>query len=665
MRRTWRTALFACALVLAGTAALSSPAHASDGDRLRGWLWSERVGWFSVNCLTGGGCPPEYGVDIADAVSGQYGGATGFSISGWAWSKNVGWMCFGRTCDSYGPAPTQLDAAGVYAWVAADYEVHGWAYIPSLKNRGWVSLNCDNSGAPGCSTYGVTMNLGTGTVTGFAWNGNDDGTGVGWIDFSTATLVASETLCADGIDNDLDGRIDCADTDCLGVAGPGGVTCGPESSPAQCTDTNDNDGDGRTDCADNIPDADGEICWHQEAFGCPATELVCDDGVDNDWDDGAGGYDDQPTSGVDCADTDCVGVGSCASEEAFMLGAGFETVACSDVNDNDVDGFIDCMDSSCAPWCPGICQVDNARLCIPTADPNQCPVDGDGNPTACEPQYTPWLQALFEDIYSRRGIRAENPPPAGQSNATFCLYSAGGEAPRNFVVQSGAAGTAGCDPVPNPEDFTLPTAATNYSSPLGRLDVAGIIRGAYGRVTTLAADEWDQVPDVLDGRVYYFPNGLTIDAVRSFRNAAGTRSGAGLIIVEGAVSVSADLTYAAAAPAGSLRNLASLGVIVVDKRAADGTVVAQAAVKIAESTVSALVGTYFVEGTVSTGAGNTRALTVNGLMIARQFNFERGVAATGDPAERILYDGRGVANPPPGMADVVSSLPSFTDVAPR
>lgn len=664
MRRTWRTALFACTLVLLGTAVFASTAQASESDRLRGWLWSERVGWFSVNCLTGGGCPPEYGVDIADVVSSQYGGATGYSISGWAWSKNVGWMCFGRTCDSYSPSPSQPGSA-VYAWVAADFEVHGWAYIPSLKDRGWVSLNCDNTGAVGCSEYFVTMNLGTGTVTGFAWNGNDDGTGVGWIDFSTSTLVTNETLCADGLDGDLDGRIDCADVDCLGVAGPGGVTCGPESSLAECTDVNDNDGDGRTDCADNLPDVDGDICWHQDAYGCPSTELVCDDGVDNDVDNGAGGYDDQPTSGVDCADTDCLGVGVCASEEAFVFGVGMEQDACSDVNDNDVDGDIDCRDASCAPWCPGVCQVDNALLCIPTADPNQCPVDGDGNPTVCEPVYTPWLQALFEDIYSRRGIRAENPPPVGQSNATFCLVSAGGGAPVNFVVQSGAFGTAGCDPVPNPEDFLLPIGSNSYSSPLGRIDIAGIKNGSYGRVTTLEPDEWNQVPDVLDGRVYYFPNGLQLNAVRDFRNAAGTRSGAGLILVEGKLSISADLTYAAAAAAGTLRNLASLGVIVTEKRDAGGALLAPGTLSMSETTVSRLVGTYYVEGAVYTGQGNIQRLTVNGLMIARQFNFERTFRTSDEPAEQILYDGRAVANPPPGMADVVSSLPKFTDVAPR
>ncbi|MEK7073436.1 MAG: hypothetical protein AAB974_03310 [Patescibacteria group bacterium] len=666
MRRTWQTALFMCTLVLLGTAVFASTARASDGDRLRGWLWSERVGWFSVNCVTGGGCPPEYGVDVADTVSSQVGGASGYSITGWAWSKNVGWMCFGSTCNGEADPPPGVGAV-VPAYIDSGGEVHGWAKIISLKNRGWVSLNCDNTGAVGCSDYFVTMSLGTGTVTGFAWNGNDDGTGVGWIDFSTSTLVTNETLCADGLDGDLDGRIDCADVDCLGVLGPGGVTCGPESSLAECTDTNDVDGDGKTDCVDNLIDADGDICWHQDAYGCPSTELVCDDDVDNDVDDGRGNYDALPTSGVDCFDTDCLGVGVCLNEEAFFGGPGNEVANCSNGHNDDADSTYDCGDTSCAPWCPGTCEVNNAVLCVPTADPvdNQCPPDGDRNPTVCNPVYTPWLQALFEDIYSRRGIRAENPAPVGQTNATFCLVSAGGEVPRNFVVLNGAVGTTGCDPVPNPEDFKLPTSATNYSSPLGRIDIAGIKGGVYGRVTTLQFNEWSQVPDVLDGRIYYFPNNLDLNTTREFRNAVGTRSGAGLILVEGKLTINADLTYAAAPPGGTLRNLASLGIIVVDKRTAGGSLLVPATVGINETTVERLAGTYFVEGTVYTGSSNNQSLIVNGLMIARQFNFERNASASGEPAEQIVYDGRAVANPPPGMADVVSSLPKFTDVAPR
>ena len=56
----------------------------------------------------------------------------------------------------------------------------------------------------------------------------------------------TETICEDGIDNDGDGAIDCADPDCLGIS-----FCGPEGKFDTCSDGYDNDGDNDIDCADS------------------------------------------------------------------------------------------------------------------------------------------------------------------------------------------------------------------------------------------------------------------------------------------------------------------------------------------------------------------------------------------------------------------------------
>jgi hypothetical protein len=71
-------------------------------------------------------------------------------------------------------------------------------------------------------------------------------------------------LCHDGVDNDLDGRVDCAER-----------SCGP-SCPEICTGGIDEDGDGRTDCAD--PACDGSPDCPEE------TAERCSDGRDNDLD---------------------------------------------------------------------------------------------------------------------------------------------------------------------------------------------------------------------------------------------------------------------------------------------------------------------------------------------------------------------------------------------
>lgn len=86
-----------------------------------------------------------------------------------------------------------------------------------------------------------------------------------------AQSVCVEVACSDGLDNDGDGKIDCLDPDCLGQAcdaQDADKNCGLDGrQPKQlacvkreknCSDGLDNDGDGKIDCAD--PDCDGREC---------------------------------------------------------------------------------------------------------------------------------------------------------------------------------------------------------------------------------------------------------------------------------------------------------------------------------------------------------------------------------------------------------------------
>lgn len=106
-----------------------------------------------------------------------------------------------------------------------------------------------------------------------------------------------ETACTDRLDNDRDGRTDCADTDCAG-----NVACIVSTTETNCTDRFDNDRDGAIDCAD--PDCDADA-----ACALPANERDCGDGLDDDGD-----------GLTDCADSDCLAdalclpaVGTCAA----------------------------------------------------------------------------------------------------------------------------------------------------------------------------------------------------------------------------------------------------------------------------------------------------------------------------------------------------------------
>lgn len=112
----------------------------------------------------------------------------------------------------------------------------------------------------------------------------------GWPVTLTADCgITSETRCGDGLDDDGDGKTDCADPDC--AADPAcGTTPTHETS---CTNHVDDDVDGKTDCADGDCAADSACVITSEA-------AACFDGVDNDSD-----------GKTDCADADCASEPSC------------------------------------------------------------------------------------------------------------------------------------------------------------------------------------------------------------------------------------------------------------------------------------------------------------------------------------------------------------------
>ena len=171
-------------------------------------------------------------------------------------------------------------------------------------------------------------------------------------------------ICDDGVDNDVDGLIDCFDPDCVGAP-----NCF-EGDAATCGDGLDNDGDGTIDCLDidcaGIPpcgieicddgidnDGDGVIdCFDTDCIGDPfcfeGDAATCGDGIDNDGD-----------GAIDCADADCGGIGPCGLE------------ICDDGLDNDGDGLIDCIDTvDCPVGVPGCLAPDNNEC--DTATPIAC-----------------------------------------------------------------------------------------------------------------------------------------------------------------------------------------------------------------------------------------------------------------------------------------------------
>ncbi len=605
--------------------------HATAVDNIIGWAWTPHVGWFSLNDTNSGACssPPcgSYGINISPALSSQPhwdpslpAGSTinAHRVNGFAWSDTVGFICFGSSCNipactgSFYPSPPG-DQFYAYAEEITDtstVEVHGWAVICNQKDAGWISLNCKDlnacDGSPASTYYKLVYNPSTqifhnGTVTGspFGWNGNTDGSGIGYVNFYISaagmSLNPGSENCSDGVDNDLNGAIDCADSVCQGTP----------SCPEICDDGADNDGDTQIDCDD--PDC--------AAFpACLPPPEICDDGADNDGD-----------TLVDCDDPDCTGDPACAipPQHQCLAFAGDPKQADLCCNDQDPNGpyLLDCLDPNCR---------DNAAVC------------------------SAWLQISTGNIYSYLGIVGTQPPAATNLfNSKWCLRTSdqGIEWTSEEDCRQEEVG-----------QIDLPTQSTNYRNKLGFLDLAGMrVDGRYAPVVSIL--DAGGLPDQLNGKIYRFvgPGTFTLPA-KTFLNGSGSSgNGGGLLLIEGGdLQIDGNIEYAADQVQSRLKNLASFGVVVVKTAAGGGDI-------IINPNVTKISGVYFAEGSISTGSTGTPPdayLDMLGIFIANQFNLERDNNTDPTrPAERILFDGRAVVNPPPGLADISKSLPRALDVS--
>ncbi len=203
------------------------------GDNVSGFAWSENIGWISFNssdCDTNGngifddsvaGCPDssvdfyDYGVNI-DNFTGNF--------SGYVWSSNVGWISFKEdgtgiinfydfNVNCYDTCDSTNNCTACYNY--NDNFVYGWAKILSLGNDGWIKFN--HSVAVAGNTI---INTSANEIEGWAWNGNDNDTGIGWISMNCENEICVNSTTGIATTTDSNGiSVNCIDNTCNGEPG--------------------------------------------------------------------------------------------------------------------------------------------------------------------------------------------------------------------------------------------------------------------------------------------------------------------------------------------------------------------------------------------------------------------------------------------------------------
>ncbi|MFH1598499.1 MAG: FG-GAP-like repeat-containing protein [Patescibacteria group bacterium] len=291
-----------------------------------------------------------------------------------------------------------------------------------------------------------------------------------------------------------------------------------------------------------------------------------------------------------------------------------------------------------------------------------------------------YFRTYWGDIYLQKGGQGEST----EYNATYLIHYS--DVMPNFYSEF--------DWLTEYPQISFPEKSGQvYVNALGLLDYEGIINdglagtGRYGEVITI--DDFSDINfnEPLGHKIYYYDGAtgpLVLDQAIEIQNGGDEDAGeearaAALIVVNEDLILDsgAEISYSETPPGGDLglRKIASLGWIVRGDLIIDGA-------------VNKMDGAFMVLGdpnydptalpcdaayaglpgcgrvySCKTGSCAQTQLKTNGLIMARDFEFDREPIISG-PAEVIFYDGRLLANTPPGLESFSQGLPVWTDVAP-
>ncbi len=266
-----------------------------------------------------------------------------------------------------------------------------------------------------------------------------------------------------------------------------------------------------------------------------------------------------------------------------------------------------------------------------------------------------WLRTTQANVYSQGGFNSTvDPTSFGEYNSTYLILSNG--TVTNFSTELGSVITEDLGGVPTDNTSQV------FRGSLGSIYVNELIDEATndGNAVTGNCTEtnFKTASHAMGGEVYYCSGDLTINTNLTFYNTTGSTIGSGTIVVGGNLYVNDNINYSNNDIDQHINNLASVAFIV------------QGRVEVAPS-VSEMAGAYIILGDAQASSSTTYDFAtgdsllpfeLNGLVMARSFNLQRrslGSTTNAEPSEDIRYDGRVLANPPPGLEDFASTLPSY------
>lgn len=294
-----------------------------------------------------------------------------------------------------------------------------------------------------------------------------------------------------------------------------------------------------------------------------------------------------------------------------------------------------------------------------------------------------WLQTKYGDIYARGGLQGLKSPGY---NATYRILSSSGAIISEFTSQQGSD-TFWISPQFGPINF--PTPETRYSNVLGKLDVDGMLcsfnsqptcNNQFGKtvVDLSVPSQGLKSSQLLDGKIYYYKGNLTISNPITFLKGSTFENAAGTIIIDGNLTIKSDIFYDNSDTLTRFINLPSVAwivrgdikidaavkdlagnfIVIGNKTAADCSTDPNTEVNGCGqiySCYNTIAGSRYNES--QRGTSCSAAFKVSGLMMAKKFYFDRTYKDLVNGSELIIYDGRLLANTPPGLTDFAKALP--------